>query len=75
MAAKGNLDTAQRQKATEGLRELACMIAAACRQRGLSYRKFIGALQKAKVSINRKMLAEMAVNDVPAFDKLVEMAR
>ncbi|MBI4335922.1 MAG: 50S ribosomal protein L20 [Candidatus Omnitrophica bacterium] len=48
-------------------------ITAACRERGISYSGFIGALAKAKVAINRKMLAELAVNDAPAFDKLVEI--
>lgn len=38
-------------------------INAACRQNGLSYNKFINGLKKAGVQINRKMLADMAVND------------
>lgn len=50
-------------------------ITAACRMRGVSYSKFIGALAKAKVIINRKTLAELAVNDTPAFDKLVALAK
>jgi large subunit ribosomal protein L20 len=50
-------------------------ITAACRQRGTSYSKFIGALTKAKVLINRKMLAELAVHDTAAFDKLVALAK
>ena len=50
-------------------------ITAACRQRGISYSRFIDALNKAKVAINRKMLAELAVNDTPGFDKLVELAK
>lgn len=50
-------------------------ITAACRERGISYSKFIGALTKAKVLINRKMLAEMAVNDTAAFDKLAALVK
>ncbi|NQU73563.1 MAG: 50S ribosomal protein L20 [Candidatus Omnitrophica bacterium] len=50
-------------------------ITAACRQRGISYSKFIGGLTKAKVAINRKMLAELAVKDVAAFDKLVALIK
>lgn len=50
-------------------------ITAACRQRGISYSKFMNALHKAKVAVNRKMLAELAVNDTHAFDKLVEIVK
>lgn len=50
-------------------------ITAACRQRGISYSKFIGGLTKAKVAINRKMLAELAVKDIAAFDKLVALIK
>ncbi len=50
-------------------------ISAAARERGISYSLFIRGLIKAKVDLNRKMLAEMAVNDKPAFDKLVEQVK
>jgi len=50
-------------------------INAACRQQGLSYNKFINGLKKAGVKINRKMLADMAVNDEQAFNELVELAK
>jgi large subunit ribosomal protein L20 len=50
-------------------------ITAACRQRGISYSKFINALQKAKVAVNRKMLADLAVNDAHAFDKLAALVK
>jgi len=50
-------------------------ITAACRQRGVSYNKFIHALSEAKIAINRKMLAELAVNDAHVFDKLVELVK
>ena len=50
-------------------------ITAACRQRGVSYSKFINALSKAEVAVNRKMLAELAIHDTHAFDKLVELVK
>ena len=49
-------------------------INAACRQHGMSYSRFMNALMKAEVQINRKMLAEMAVSDKDAFKKLVDVA-
>jgi len=50
-------------------------INAAARENGLSYSRFMAGLKKAGVEINRKILAEMAVNDTAAFTKLAEMAR
>jgi large subunit ribosomal protein L20 len=49
-------------------------INAAAREHGLSYSRFMSGLKKAGVEINRKILAEMAVNDAAAFSKLAEMA-
>jgi len=49
-------------------------INAAARIHGLSYSQFMHGLKKAGVNINRKMLAEMAVNDAAAFSKLAEIA-
>ncbi|WHH58920.1 50S ribosomal protein L20 [Petroclostridium sp. X23] len=50
-------------------------INAATRMNGLSYSKFMNGLKKAGVQVNRKMLAELAVNDQPAFAQLVEKAK
>jgi large subunit ribosomal protein L20 len=50
-------------------------IAAAARQRGFSYSRFIWALKLAGIELNRKMLADMAVRDPEAFDRLAETAR
>lgn len=50
-------------------------IGAACRQRGLSYSRFIHALDQAGVRLNRKMLAEIAVADPKGFDHIVAQAR
>ena len=50
-------------------------INAASRINGLSYSKFMYGLKKADIDINRKMLADMAVNDADGFAKLVEVAK
>ena len=50
-------------------------INAAARINGLSYSKFMNGLKKAGVEMNRKMLAELAVNDAQAFAKLVDRAK
>lgn len=47
-------------------------ISAACRSNGVSYSKFMGALKKNNIEINRKMLSEMAIHDSEGFKKLVE---
>ncbi len=50
-------------------------INAAARLNGLSYNRFISGLRKAEVDVNRKMLAELAVNDETAFKQLAELAK
>ncbi len=50
-------------------------INATARMNGLSYSKFINGLKKANIDLNRKILADMAVNDEAAFAKLVEIAK
>ena len=50
-------------------------INAAARMNGLSYSVFISGLKKAGVQINRKVLADLAVNDSSAFEKLVSVAK
>lgn len=50
-------------------------INAAARERGLSYSRFVYGLKTAGVEVDRKMLAEMAVNDGRAFAQLVDVAR
>ncbi len=49
-------------------------ISAACKINGMNYSTFMHGLKTAGVTINRKMLAEMAVNDTAAFAQLAEMA-
>nr|WP_304974132.1 50S ribosomal protein L20 [uncultured Acetatifactor sp.] len=50
-------------------------INAAARINGLSYSRFMYGLKLAEVEINRKMLAEMAVNDADGFKTLAELAK
>jgi large subunit ribosomal protein L20 len=50
-------------------------INAACRQAGLSYSAFMAALKRAGILLDRRVLAELAVTDPPAFAKLTETAR
>jgi len=50
-------------------------INAAARLNGLSYSRLMDGLRKANVTVNRKMLAELAVNDGESFAKLVEIAK
>jgi len=50
-------------------------INAAARFNGISYNRFIEGLRKAGVTINRKMLAELAVKNQAAFEELVQVAK
>lgn len=50
-------------------------INAAARMNGISYSRLINGLSVAGVQIDRKVLSDMAINDMPAFAKLVEIAK
>jgi len=50
-------------------------INAAVRQRGIRYSEFIHGLGLAKITLDRKTLAELAVSDPEAFDQVVELAK
>jgi len=50
-------------------------INAAARQNGTTYSKLVAGLKKANVTINRKMLADLAITDPKAFTKIVEIAK
>ena len=50
-------------------------ISAACRANGMPYGRFIEALQKAGIGLDRKVLSEMAIDDAQAFAGLVDTAR
>src|SRR5947209_18440810 len=48
---------------------------AACKMHGIRYSQFIFGLQQANVMLDRKMLSELAIRDLPTFAKLVELAK
>lgn len=50
-------------------------INAACRERGIRYSEFIYALKQAEIELDRKMLADLAVNEPEMFTQLVEQAK
>lgn len=50
-------------------------IGAACRAGGISYSKFMSGLKKGGIELNRKVLAEIALNDDAGFSALVEKAK
>lgn len=50
-------------------------INAACRENEISYSRFIEGLNKAGIEINRKMLSEIAINDIATFTEMVKIAK
>jgi large subunit ribosomal protein L20 len=50
-------------------------VSAACRMRGFRYSEFIAGLQRARVELDRKTLADLAVHEPDTFTKIVELAR
>jgi large subunit ribosomal protein L20 len=50
-------------------------INAAARAQGLSYNQFVAGCRKAGIELDRKVLAELAVSDPPAFAKIAEQAK
>jgi large subunit ribosomal protein L20 len=50
-------------------------INAAARLNGMSYSRLMDGLKKSNIEINRKVLAELAINDAPGFTKLAEIAK
>jgi len=50
-------------------------INAACREQGINYSQFIAGLNKANIELDRKVLADMAVNDKAGFAAVVEQAK
>lgn len=65
----------RKQKKREFRKLWIARINAAARMNGLSYSKFMYGLKLADVQVNRKMLAELAVNDADAFTALAEVAK
>lgn len=50
-------------------------INAACRQNDISYSRFISGLKKAKIELDRKVLADLAMNDAVGFARVVESVK
>jgi large subunit ribosomal protein L20 len=68
--------TAHRRKRKRDFRALWIVrINAAARLNGISYSKLQGALKKANIGLDRKILAELAISDPAAFTKVVDQAR
>ena len=64
----------RRQKKRDFRRLWITRISAACKMNGINYSTFINGLNKAGIQINRKMLADLAVNDAAGFATLVKAA-
>src|ERR1051325_731276 len=72
----GNYAYRDRRNKKREIRKLwIARINAACREQGIAYSRFIEALTKLEVQVDRKILADLAVNDAPGFASLVETAR
>jgi len=68
--------TAHRRLKKRTMRNLwVIRINAACREGGMSYSKFIAGLKKGGVSLDRKLLSDIAYHDAETFSKLVEIAK
>jgi large subunit ribosomal protein L20 len=66
-------DRKQKKRLARGL--WITRINAACRQAGLSYSVFVAGLKRAGIALDRKILADLAVNDPASFAKLAETAK
>ena len=65
----------RKQKKRDFRRLWITRISAACKQNDINYSTFINGLKKADISLNRKMLSEIAIADPAAFTALVEKAK
>lgn len=65
----------RKQKKRQFRRLWTIRINAACRAQGLTYSRFIGALKKAGVELNRKVMADVAARDPESFERLVQKAK
>ena len=75
MRAEATAFAGRREKKRDFRKLWIARINAAARMNGLSYSKLMHGLKLADVEINRKMLAEMAVNDAKGFAELAEVAK
>lgn len=65
----------RKQKKRQYRRLWTVRINAACRLQGMTYSKFMNGLKKANIDLNRKVIADLAVNDAAAFTALLEKAK
>ena len=65
----------RKQKKRDFRRLWITRISAACKQNGMNYSTFMNGLKKAGITLNRKMLSEIAIADEAAFKALVEKAK
>lgn len=65
----------RKQKKRDFRRLWITRISAACKSNGINYSTFINGLKKAGITLNRKMLSEIAISDPAAFTALVEQAK
>lgn len=66
-------DRRKKKRYNRGLQQI--RISAFVREQGMSYSKFIGALKAKNILLDRKVMAEMAINDKEALAKVVEMVK
>ena len=65
----------RKQKKREFRKLWITRISAGCKMNGMNYSTFINGLNKAGITLNRKMLSEIAINDAAAFTALTEKAK
>ncbi len=65
----------RKQKKRDFRRLWITRISAGCKQNGMNYSTFMNGLKKAGITLNRKMLSELAIHDPAAFTALVEKAK
>ncbi|GAB5520856.1 MAG: 50S ribosomal protein L20 [Rhodothermales bacterium] len=65
----------RRQRKRQFRRLWIARINAAARQNGMSYSRLMGGLRKANITLNRKVLADLAVHDADTFAQIVEQAK
>lgn len=72
----GNYAYVGRKQKKRNFRQLwITRISAACKINGMNYSTFMNGLKKAEITLNRKMLSEIAINDAAGFTAIVEKAK
>jgi large subunit ribosomal protein L20 len=74
MKALRNAYRDRRKKKRDFRRLWIARVNAAARMQGTTYSRLIGGMKKANINLNRKMLAQMAIQDMPAFEQVVKLA-